>query len=446
MAELSPAIHSTTTLSQRMLASDLRAVAGSPAMIQGWLTTRRELGGVTFLIIRDRSGSAQVVVEDEELRATLAGLQVESVLAISGDVVAEPRARGGIEVRARAIDVLSAVTEPLPFEINRPELKTAIDIWLDRAPLALRHASKRAALRITAQLVAGYRAALVRRGFVEIFTPKIVGSATEGGANVFPVEYFGRTAYLAQSPQLYKQIMIGIHERVYEVAPVFRAEPHATTRHLNEYVSLDLEMGFIDSHRDVMALVNELLREMIEGLAEAASEDLATMGATLPTVGDIPIVTFRDAQDVILREFGEDARGEPDLSPQHERWLGEWARREHGSEFLYVEGYPTAKRPFYTMPDPLDPTVSNSFDLLFRGLELITGGQREHRYERLVATMSERRIESAPFAGYLDAFRFGIPPEGGCAIGLERFVAQLVGAANIREVAAFPRDINRLEP
>lgn len=446
MAHSFPIGTATRTVSHRTLAGDLAAAAGGPASIEGWLTTRRDLGSVTFLVVRDRSGSAQVVVEDERLKETFAGLQVESVLAIAGDVVAEPRARGGAELRAREIKVLSPVVEPLPFEINRPVLKPALDIWLDRAPLALRHASKRAALALTARLTAGYRAALDRRGFVEIFTPKIVGSATEGGANVFPVEYFGRIAYLAQSPQLYKQIMVGVHERVYEVAPVFRAEPHATTRHLNEYVSLDLEMGFIRDHRDVMALMTEVLREMLAGLTETATRELETLGVTLPAVGDIPVVTFREAQEIVLREFGEDARGEPDLSPQHERWLGEWATREHGSEFLFVEGYPTAKRPFYTMPDPKDADVSSSFDLLFRGLELITGGQREHRYDRLVATMAERGIDPAPFAGYLDAFRFGMPPEGGCAVGLERFVAQLVGASNVREVTAFPRDINRLAP
>ena len=444
MAHLS--ISTNDEMSTRTLAVDAVAKAGHNATIEGWLTTRRDLGAVSFLVLRDRTGSVQVVVEDDDLRGVLAGLQVESVLSVHGEVVSEPRARGGVELHARRIEVLSAVNEPLPFEINRPTLNPAIDVWLDRAPLALRHASKRAALALTARLVAAYRAAQDARGFVEIFTPKIVGSATEGGANVFPIEYFGRTAYLAQSPQLYKQMMVGVHERVYEVAPVFRAEPHATTRHLNEYVSLDLEMGFIRDHRDVMALVSELLREMMGRLAEECADDLAVLGVALPTVGDIPIVTFQEAQEIILSEFGEDCRGEPDLAPQHERWLGEWAAREHGSDLVFVEGYPTAKRPFYTMPDPENPEVSNSFDLLFRGLELITGGQREHRYDRLVATMAQRGVDPAPFGGYLDAFRFGMPPEGGCAIGLERFVAQLVGASNVREVTAFPRDINRLAP
>jgi nondiscriminating aspartyl-tRNA synthetase len=345
-----------------------------------------------------------------------------------------------------ALDVLSAVVEPLPFEVNKPMLAPALDVWLDRAALGLRHAQKRAALRVMSELARAYRAALTARGFVEIFTPKLVASATEGGANVFPVTYFDRPAYLAQSPQLYKQIMVGVHERVFEVAPVFRAEPHATTRHLNEYVSLDAEFGFIRDHRDVMALLQEVLRDMLRAVGERCAAELALWGATAPTVGEIPILGFAAAQELILREFGEDCRGEPDLAPQHERWLGEWAAREHGSDFVFVEGYPTAKRPFYTMPSAADPSVSNSFDLLFRGLELVTGGQREHRLSRLLAEMAARGMDPAPFAGYLDAFRYGMPPEGGFAVGLERFVAQLLGAGNVRDVTAFPRDIHRLTP
>jgi nondiscriminating aspartyl-tRNA synthetase len=437
---------SVSPTERRVLASELSTRTGQTATLSGWLLNRRRLGGVMFLVLRDRSGTAQVVVDDAELAATIQDLQVESVLSVTGEVVADERARGGAEMRAAQIEVLSAVTEPLPFEINKPVLKPSLDIWLDRASLSLRHASKQAASRVMAQLAASYRSALMRRGFVEIFTPKIVGSATEGGANVFPVSYFDRPAFLAQSPQLYKQMMVGVHERVFEVGPVFRAEPHATTRHLNEYISLDLEFGFIRDHRDVMALVEELLREMLTTLREQSAEDIALFSATIPDITTIPIVGFREAQEIILRVYGEDCRHEPDLAPQHERWLGEWAMKEHGSDFLFVEGYPTEKRPFYTMPKPEEPEVTNSFDLLFRGLELITGGQREHRYAKLVDVMARRGVDSAPFEGYLDAFRFGMPPEGGCAVGLERFVAQLLGVANVREVTAFPRDINRLAP
>jgi nondiscriminating aspartyl-tRNA synthetase len=431
---------------RRVLAVDLAGHVDRRVTVAGWLLNRRALGGVTFLVLRDRSGTMQAVVDDTAVADTISALHVESVLRLTGDVVADSRARGGAELRVRHIEVLSAVEEPPPFEINRPVLKPSIDVLLDHASLSLRHSRKQAALRVMAQLASSYRAALERRHFVEIFTPKIVGAATEGGANVFPVHYFDRDAFLAQSPQLYKQIMVGVHERVYEVGPVFRAEPHATSRHLNEYVSLDLEFGFINDHRDVIRLVEDVLREMMDDMRKNCPTELALYDATVPVIDSIPIVTFRDAQQIILDEFGEDCREEPDLSPQHERWLDEWARKEYGSEFLWVEGYPTEKRPFYTMPDPGDPTVTHSFDLLFRGLELITGGQREHRHDHLVRVMEQRGIGRGPFEGYLEAFRFGMPPEGGCAIGLERFVAQLVGAANVRDITAFPRDINRLAP
>jgi nondiscriminating aspartyl-tRNA synthetase len=430
----------------RVLAAELTAHAGARVSLAGWLQTRRDLGGVTFLVLRDRSGTAQAVIDQPEIVALLTGLQVESVLRVEGQAVAEPRARGGAELHVDGLEVLSAVTEPLPFEINRPKLAASLDVWLDRAAVGLRHPTKRAALKIGAELAGGFRDALERRGFVEIFTPKIVGSATEGGANVFPIDYFGSPAYLAQSPQLYKQMLVGVHERVFEVGPVFRAEPHATSRHLNEYISLDIEFGFIHDHRDVMAMAQAVVGEALETVAGRCADELALFESGVPSVGEIPIVGFREGQEIILREYGEDCRHEPDLSPQHERWLGEWAKRVHGSEFLFVEGYPMAKRPFYTMPSPADPAASNSFDLLFRGLELVTGGQREHRYERLLAVMAERGIAREPFEGYLDAFHFGMPPEGGFAVGLERFVIQLLGLGNVREATAFPRDLNRLSP
>ena len=430
----------------RAPAADLARYAGQRVNLCGWLQTRRALGAVTFLVVRDYSGLAQAVVGEPELLTRLDGALAESVLCLSGQVVADERARGGAELRVDELKMLSAVGEALPFEINKPLLKPALDIWLDRAALAC--ATNRSVLRYASwrRWRRGFRAALLARDFVEIFTPKLVGAATEGGANVFPVEYFGRKAYLAQSPQLYKQMLVGVHERVFEIGPVFRAEPHATTRHLNEYVSLDLEYGFINDHRDVMHLAQDVVREMMQRAAERHAAELRLFETTAPIVDEIPIIAFHEAQELILREHGVDCRDELDLAPQHERWLGAWAAREHGSDFVFVEGYPTAKRPFYTMPNPTQPAVSNSFDLLFRGLEVITGGQREHRLDHLTRVMAERGVDPAPFDGYLDAFRYGMPPEGGCAFGLERFAAQLLGVGNVREVTAFPRDINRLTP
>jgi nondiscriminating aspartyl-tRNA synthetase len=273
---------------------------------------------------------------------------------------------------------------------------------------------------------------------VEVQTPKIVGSATESGANVFRLDYFGRPAYLAQSPQFYKQTLVGVFERVYEVGPVFRAEPHDTVRHLAQYTSLDVELGFITDHRDVMAV----LRDTLAGMLAAVPPTM--VDTSVPA--SIPVVHFVDALALVGKALGEDLSGEPDLAPAHERWLGEWALAEYGSDFLFVEGYPLVKRPFYTHPDPSRLGYSNGFDLLFRGMELVTGGQRLHRYSDYLRALRSRGESPEAYQSYLDVFRHGMPPHGGFAIGLERWTARIVGAANVRQVTLFPRDINRLTP
>lgn len=264
---------------------------------------------------------------------------------------------------------------------------------------------------------------------------------------MFRIDYFGQSAYLAQSPQLYKQIMVGVFERVFEVGPVFRAEPHSTTRHLNEYVSMDVEMGFIQNHRDVMAVLNGVILGMLESICRQSAEEIKLLKVVMPDAPDVfPIIHFKDALELYYQATGQDDRHEPDLAPIHERWLGEWARQEYDSDFLFVEGYPTAKRAFYTHPDPSRPEYSNSFDLLFRGIELVSGSQRLHRYEDYLAALASRGQSTEPLEGFLQVFKYGMPPHGGFAIGLERWVAQLVGAQNIRETTLFPRDLNRLAP
>lgn len=271
-------------------------------------------------------------------------------------------------------------------------------------------------------------------------------TATEGGANVFGVDYFGRRAYLAQSPQLYKQIMVGVFERVYEVGPVFRAEPHDTVRHINQYVSLDVERGFIADHFEVMAQLTRVLRGMLAEVARCAG-DLALLGASVPALPQVvPHVHFTEALALLAGPFGAAVLDEPDLSPAGERWLGQWAREVHGSDWLFVTGYPMAKRPFYTHPDPERPASSRSFDLLFRGTELVTGGQRLHLYASYLEALAARGQRTEPIAAYLEAFRHGMPPHGGFAIGLERFVMQLLDLPNIRLATLFPRDLARLSP
>jgi nondiscriminating aspartyl-tRNA synthetase len=420
---------------QRILSTELARHAGETVTVAGWVHRRRLLKAVAFLIVRDAAGLTQVVVTDPAVRAQLEALGEESVVEVTGTVTENPAAPAGVEVTAPALLILNAVGVPLPFDLHRPALGASLPTQLDHAALALRHPARSGALRIAAAATAGFRAALEQRRFVEIHTPKIVASATESGANVFALDYFGRPAYLAQSPQFYKQLMVGVFERVYEVGPVFRAEPHDTARHLAQYTSLDAELGFIADHRDVMTVLTEVVAGMVATVAERT-------GAVVPEVpAEIPALHFAEA----LRIAGAPA-DEPDLAPAHERALGEWALREHGSEFVFVTGYPMRKRPFYTHPQPSDPVWSNSFDLLFRGLELVTGGQRLHRYADYEAALAARGESAEAYRGYLDAFRYGMPPHGGFAIGLERFVARLTGAANVREVTAFPRDLHRVTP
>ncbi len=422
---------------------------GERVRVQGWLHNLRRLGGISFIILRDGWGTIQAVTEDETALAPLrdANLAVETVLAIEGTVISNSQAPGGLELQSPRLEIITPVPTPPDIPLNKRAVNTALSNLLDHAVVLNRHPARRAVFRLAAGAMLGFRRTLTALGFTEIQSPKIVASATESGANVFKIDYFGRPAYLAQSPQFYKQIMVGVFERVFEVGPVFRAEPHDTTRHTNEYVSLDVEFGFIRDHFTVMAMLREALAGIWETLAEGYSAELGLLEIALPPIpATIPHIHFSDAQELIYRQHGVDVRGEPDLSPQDERWLGAWAHAEHGSDFLFVTGYPMRKRPFYTHPDPSRPEYSNSFDLLFRGTELVTGGQRLHRYEDYLAALARANLPTEPFQSYLEAFRYGMPPHGGFAIGLERLLMQLTRSDNLRLTTLFPRDLTRLAP
>jgi nondiscriminating aspartyl-tRNA synthetase len=427
---------------QRILSTELAAHVGATVTVAGWVHRTRLLKSVAFLILRDAAGLAQVVVTDAETRAQVEALTEQSAVEVTATASANRAAPAGVELTSPTVRVHSRVPVPLPVELHRPTMTATLPTQLDHAAVSLRHPRRAAALRISAAAVAGFRAALDERRFVELHTPKVVGAATESGANVFALDWFGRPAFLAQSPQFFKQTMVAVFERVYEVGPVFRAEPHDTARHLAQYTSLDAELGFIADHRDVMAVLTSVLARMLATVVAREPQAVQRLGVPVPVVpAEIPAVHFADA----LKLAGAPA-AEPDLAPVHERALGRWALREHGSDFVFVTGYPMAKRPFYTHPDPARPAYSNGFDLLFRGVELVTGGQRLHRHADYLAALAARGEPVAPYAGYLDAFRYGMPPHGGFAIGLERFVARLIGAANVREVTAFPRDLHRLSP
>jgi nondiscriminating aspartyl-tRNA synthetase len=433
---------------ERVLSSELSSHAGERIMMAGWMHRIRRLGsGMIFVHLRDRSGICQIVVEAPEAVASIDGLLVESVIQVEGMVVAEPQAAGGYELHDPSFTVLSPVTEALPFPINKPVINAHLDTFLDNAMIGLRAPSKQAVFKLSAAVAHGFREVLDGKGFTEVATPKITGSASESGATVFAIEYFGKQAYLAQSPQFYKQMMVGVFERVYEVAPVFRAEPHQTVRHLNEYVSMDAEMGFIKDHTTVMGLLTDVIRGILSYLTTHCTKELELLKVEIPLAPEaFPHVYFPDAQQWIFEHHGEDCRGEPDLAPQHEKWLGEWAKETFQSDFLFVTGYPMVKRPFYSAPNPEDPRYSNSFDLLFRGTELVTGGQRLNKFDDYARALESRGMTQEAVAAYLETFRFGMPPHGGFAIGLERFIMQLTGLTNLREAALFPRDMERLQP
>lgn len=441
---------------EQVRSTEIGSHVGARVCVQGWLHNVRRLGGVNFLVVRDGWGMVQAVTENEEdlapLRQTAAEAQPESIVRLEGTVVATLQAPGGFELHRPQIEVMVPVLEPLPVLINKREVKASLTNMLDHAVTVNRHPQRRAVFQLAAGVMSAFRQHLTNHHFTEVQTPKIVASATESGANVFKLDYFGRPAYLAQSPQFYKQMMVGIFERVYEVGPVFRAEPHDTARHINEYVSLDVEFGFIENHFTVLGLLRDVLAHILNHLEEQHGAQLALFDIKAAVMPErLPHIHFAEAKTLVHQlHSGEagylDEREEPDLSPQEERWLGAWAQQEFGSDFLAVTGYPMRKRPFYTHADPGRPAYSNSFDLLFRGVELVTGGQRLHLYADYLNALAAANLPVEPFESYLEAFRYGMPPHGGFAIGMERLLMQLLGAPNLRLTTLFPRDMNRVAP
>ncbi|NLL42406.1 MAG: aspartate--tRNA(Asn) ligase [Firmicutes bacterium] len=426
---------------KRVLVEELQNCLGQTVTVEGWVLRMRRLSKVTFLLLRDRSGVVQAVLDPQLLKGQ--SLTAESVVKIRGVVQAEPRSKQGYELAAQEIEVM-ALADQLPFNINGEELNVPLDLALDHRVLSLRHTKTNAVFRIQAALVQAFQEFLNGHGFVQVFTPKLVASGTEGGTELFAVKYFEETAYLAQSPQFYKQMLVGAgFERVYEIGQVYRAEKHATTRHLNEYVSLDLEMGFIESEHDIMDLQNQLLASMFAAVEMNCPKELKVLGVQLPEVPQIPRVSLEEALGILQREYGK-MHQDSDLDPEGERLLSQYVLEQTGSEFVYVTDYPWTKRPMYTMPKGEELTAS--FDLMFRGLEITTGGQRIHRHEALTANMRRKGLDPEDFTSYLGSFTLGMPPHGGLAIGLERLTAQIIGLGNVREASLFPRDRHRLEP
>ena len=419
---------------------------GKEIRMNGAVHTIRHMGEVAFVILRKSRGLVQCVYEAGITDFDIRELKEESAVEVMGVVKAEERAPQGFEIRLKEIRVLSRPAEPLPLAVSKWKLNTSLEAKLSLRPISLRNVRERAKFKIQEGIVRGFRDYLLSRDFTEIRTPKIVARGAEGGSNVFKLEYFNKKAELGQSPQFYKQTMVGVYDRVFEAAPVFRAEKHNTTRHLNEYTSLDFEMGYIDSFRDVMDMETGMLQYVMKLLEQDYKKELDMLGVTLPEVGRIPAVRFDQAKELVSRKYDRKIRNPYDLEPEEELLIGRYFKEEYGSDFVFVTHYPSKKRPFYAMDDPADPRFTLSFDLLFRGLEVTTGGQRIHDYREITAKMEKRGMDPEDIASYLMIFKYGMPPHGGLGIGLERLTMRLLDEQNVREASLFPRDVTRLEP
>ena len=424
----------------------LKAEEGTTIILEGAVHSIRDMGEIAFVILRKREGLIQTVWEEGKTDIELSEIREGDYIHVTGQIKDEERAPHGKEVRLSTIRHLSHVSCPLPLPIDKWKLNTSLEAKLDRRSLSLRNIRERARFRIQEGIVRGFRDFLYEQGFTEIHTPKIGAKSAEGGANMFRLSYFHRPAVLQQSPQLYKQMMVGVFDRVFETGPVFRAEKHNTRRHLNEYTSLDFEMGYIHSFLDICAMETGFLQYTMNLLEKEYNKELKLLNITLPDVGKIPYVRFDEAKRLVSEKYNRKIRNPFDLEPEEEELIGKYFKEEYDADFVFVTHYPSKKRPFYAMDDPEDTRYTLSFDLLYHGLEITTGGQRIHDLSMLEEKIEAKGMTEEGLEQYLDAFRFGMPPHGGLGIGLERLTMQLLGEDNVREACLFPRDMSRLEP
>jgi len=433
---------------KRTLAKETLKKVNKPVMLKGWIHSRRDHGQLVFLDLRDRSGIIQVVADQKA-----SDLNNQDVVMAKGLVKKRPEdlinpqlATGTVEVQAKKITILTKAEE-LPFDLSKPKLDLELPTLLDFRSLTLRHPKILAIFKVQEVILQTFRNILKKQGFTEISVPTIVATATEGGSEVFPIEYFDHQAFLAQSPQFYKQIMVGVFERVFTAAHAYRAEPSVTTRHMTEYVGLDAEMGFINDWNEIVDMAELVVKEIFKQVKEQCAAELALYQAIIPqTIKKTPRLKLREALGIIYKRTKRDNRNEPDLSPEDEREIGLWAQEEHGSELVFITHYPTDKRPMYTYPDPQNPQETLSFDLIGRGVEWITGGQRINNYQQLVKNIRKWVCQLSDFeTPYLQAFKYGLPPEGGFCFGLERMTQHILGLSNLREATLFPRDMTRID-
>ena len=421
--------------------------AGAKVKVNGAVHTIRDMGTVAFVILRKREGLLQCVYEEGSADFELKDIKEAATVEVEGVLEENEKAPNGIEIRMESVKILSEPEdEMMPLAISKWKLNTSLEAKLNYRSISLRNIRERAKFRIQEGLTRAFRDFLYSQEFTEIHTPKIGAKGAEGGANIFKLEYFHRPAVLAQSPQFYKQMMVGVFDRVFETAPVFRAEKHNTKRHLNEYTSLDFEMGYIDGFEDIMAMETGFLQYTMELLKKEYARELQILNIEVPKTDNIPAVRFDEIKRLVSEKYDRKIKNPFDLEPEEETLISRYAKEEWDADFVFVTHYPSKKRPFYAMDDPEDPTYTLSFDLLFRGMEITTGGQRIHDYHELLAKMEKRGMTDEGMEQYLSAFKHGMPPHGGLGIGMERLTMKMMNEDNVRETTLFPRDLSRLEP
>ena len=423
-----------------------RTESDGEIFVEGAVHSIRNMGEIAFVILRKRDGLLQTVWEEGKTELSVADLKEGDCIRAAGMIRNEERAPHGKELRLTSVEILSSPAAPLPLAVDKWKLNTSLETKLNLRPISLRNVKERARFKIQEGVCRGFREFLYSRGFTEVHTPKIGAKGAEGGSNLFKLSYFHKPAVLEQSPQFYKQMMVGVFDRVFETGPVFRAEKHNTRRHLNEYTSLDLEMGYIDSFLDICGMETGFLQYTMDLLEREYAKELKILGVKLPETRKIPHVRFSRAKELAAEKYGRKIRNPYDLEPEEEELIGQYFKEECGADFVFITHYPSKKRPFYAMDDPEDERFTLSFDLLFRGLEVTTGGQRIHDYNMLMGKLEKRGVSREGMEQYLDTFKYGMPPHGGLGIGLERLTMQLLGEDNVREACLFPRDMNRLEP
>lgn len=436
---------------KRTRIADAPKFVGKSIRLSGWIQKRRDHGKLIFLDMRDRSGVVQCVAipGEGDMYETVKQVRSEDIVTIEGLVKERPASAareesetGSVEIEVKTLHIITSPKEDLPVDVSQEKMDVNLDTLLRYRTITLRHGNVKLLFKVYATLIESYTATMREGGFTEIKSPKIVPNVTESGANVFKIQYFDRDAYLAQSPQFYKQAGVSAFERVFEVGPVFRAEPHFTTRHVNEYVGFDAELGFIDSMEDVMRSLEHTIFFMMRAVSDRHGKELKERNIEVPKKMVIPRMKLTEALQILKKEYGK-KMDSVDIDSEGEKLIGEYVKKKYDSDFVFLTHYPTRIRPFYAMPSK-DPQLTESFDLLFRGLEIATGGQRIHDFDQLLASAKKHGMDIKTLEGYLEIFRYGIPPHGGWGLGSERIMQQLFGLGSVKEAVLYPRDVKHL--